>query len=166
MATLWLFLSRLLAFFFNLTKRKLLRLRLKIRTNEYNLNGMAINSSNLCLDAGNKVRPTTLYIVANCRLTLLHLCPIYLDTAKQKVEWCHFWLTFFMWSVLTPEWRLGVSDVSPISGISRLSLGSTLLSPLLFFCLVLFLFLSFFLPADPFSGSFFPENSLIFFVKR
>ena len=55
-----------------------------------------------------------------------------------------------------------MSDVSPLSGISGLSFDSTLLSPLLFFCLVLLPFLSYrFLPAK-----LFPENSSIFFVKR
>ena len=50
-----------------------------------------------------------------------------------------------------PEGRPGMSDVSPLSGISGLSFDSTLLSPLLFFCLVLLLFLSYrFLPAGPF----------------
>ena len=45
----------------------------------------------------------------------------------------------------------GMSDVSPLSGISGLSFDSTLLSPLLFFCLVLLPFLSYcFLPAGPF----------------
>ena len=41
----------------------------------------------------------------------------------------------------------------PLSGISGLSFDSTLLSTLLFFCLILLLFLSylFFLPAGPFS---------------
>ena len=44
-----------------------------------------------------------------------------------------------------------MSDVSPLSGISGLSFDSTLLSPLLFFCLVLLPFLSYrFLPAGPF----------------
>ena len=41
------------------------------------------------------------------------------------------------------EGRPGISDVSPLSGISGLSFDSTLLSPLLFFCLVLVLFLSY-----------------------
>ena len=42
-------------------------------------------------------------------------------------------------------------DVSPLSGISGLSFDSTLLSPLLFFCLVLLPFLPYlFLPAGPF----------------
>ena len=51
----------------------------------------------------------------------------------------------------TPEGRPGMSDVSPLSGISGLSFDSTLLSPLLFFCLVLLPFLSDrFLPAGPF----------------
>ena len=43
----------------------------------------------------------------------------------------------------TPEGRPGMSDVSPLSGISGLSFDSTLLSPLLFFCLVLLPFLSY-----------------------
>ena len=37
--------------------------------------------------------------------------------------------------------RLGMSDIFPLSGISGLSLNSTLLSPLLFFCLLPLLFL-------------------------
>ena len=50
-----------------------------------------------------------------------------------------------------PEGRLGMSDVSLLSGISGLSFDSTLLSPLLFFCLFLLTFLSYpFLPAGPF----------------
>ena len=51
----------------------------------------------------------------------------------------------------TAEGRLGMSDVSPLSGISGLSFDPTLLSPLVYFCLVLLLFLSdLFLPAGPF----------------
>ena len=42
----------------------------------------------------------------------------------------------------TPEGRPGMSDVSPLSGISGLLFDSTLLSPFLFFCQVLPLFLS------------------------
>ena len=54
-----------------------------------------------------------------------------------------------------PEGRQGMFDVSPLSGISGLSFDSTLLSPLLFFCLVLFPFLSYrFLPAGPFFSTF------------
>ena len=50
-----------------------------------------------------------------------------------------------------PEGRPGMSDVSLLSGISGLSFDSTLLSPLLFFCLVLLPILSgLFLPAGPF----------------
>ena len=41
----------------------------------------------------------------------------------------------------TPKGRLGMSNVSPWSGIAGLSFDSTLLSPVLFFCLVLLLFL-------------------------
>ena len=50
-----------------------------------------------------------------------------------------------------PKGRPGMSDVSPLSGISGLSFDSTLLSPLVFFCQVLLPFLSYrFLPAGPF----------------
>ena len=52
---------------------------------------------------------------------------------------------------IPPEGRPGMSDVSTLSGISGLSFDFTLLSPLLFFCLVLLPFLSYrFLPAGPF----------------
>ena len=48
-----------------------------------------------------------------------------------------------------------MSDVSLLSGISGLSFDSTVLSPLLFFCLVLLPFLSYlFLPASPFFETF------------
>ena len=54
-----------------------------------------------------------------------------------------------------PEGRPRMLDVSPVSGILGLSLDSTLLSPVLFFCLVLLPFLSYlFLPAGPFSLTF------------
>ena len=59
--------------------------------------------------------------------------------------------TFFFFFFNSPEGRPGRSDFSPLSGISGLSFDSTLLSPLLFFCLVLLPFLSYrFLPAGPF----------------
>ena len=53
----------------------------------------------------------------------------------------------------TLEGRPGMSDVSPLSGISALSSDSTLLFPPFFFCLLPLLFLSclFFLPTGPFS---------------
>ena len=52
---------------------------------------------------------------------------------------------------INPEGRPGMSDVSPLSGISGLSFDSTLLVPLLFFCLILLPFVSdIFLPAGPF----------------
>ena len=57
----------------------------------------------------------------------------------------------FPWSDPPSEGRPGISGVSPLSGISGQSFDSTLLSPLLFFCLVLLPFLSYrFLPAGPF----------------
>ena len=66
-----------------------------------------------------------------------------------------------------PEGRPGMSDVSPLSGISGLSFGSTLLSPLLFFWLVQLLFLSYlFFCLLIHSPEVFPENSSLFFVKR
>ena len=51
-----------------------------------------------------------------------------------------------------PEGRPGMADVSPLSGISGLSFDSTLISPFLFFHLLLLLFLSclYFLPTGPF----------------
>ena len=97
-------------------------------------------------------------------LLLSHRCH------PQSGDW---WLFCFQcWQCLRdllkpPEGRPGMSDVSPLSGISGLSFDSTLLSPLLFFCLVLLPFLSFiifFLLA--LSSKLFPENSSIFFVKR
>ena len=64
-----------------------------------------------------------------------------------------FFLVFFL--LFFPKGRPGMSDVSPLSGISGLSFDSTLLSPVLFFCLVLLPFLSYcFLPAGPFFSTF------------
>ena len=58
---------------------------------------------------------------------------------------------YFISPLLSSEGRPGMFDASPLSGISGLSFDSTLLSPLLFFCLVLLPFLSYrFLPAGPF----------------
>ena len=65
-----------------------------------------------------------------------------------------------------PEGRPGMSDVSPLSGISGLSFDSTLLSPLLFFCLVLLPFCLIVFCLLALSFQLFPENSSIFFVKR
>ena len=65
-----------------------------------------------------------------------------------------------------PEGRPGMSDVSPLSGISGLSFDSTLLSPLLFFCLILILVMSYLFCLQVHSSKLFPENSSIFFVKR
>ena len=64
-----------------------------------------------------------------------------------------------------PEGRPGMSDVSPLSGISGLSVDSTLLSPLLFFCLVLllFLFYLFFLCLQVHSPKLFFRKILIYF---
>ena len=64
-------------------------------------------------------------------------------------------IVVFQWGkvllIMAPEGRPEMSDVSPLSGISGLSFDSTLLSSLLFFCLVLLPFLSYcFLPAGPF----------------
>ena len=74
-------------------------------------------------------------------------------------------LTLFRLSMCcygTPEGRPGMSDVSFLSGISGLSFDSTLLSPLVFFCLVYFIFFCLLV----LSPELFPENSSIFFVKR
>ena len=63
---------------------------------------------------------------------------------------CHV----LIFCVFPPKGRLGMSDVSPLSGISRLSFDSTLLSTLLIFCGILLLCLIFSLPAGPFSWTF------------
>ena len=66
----------------------------------------------------------------------------------------------------SPKGRPGMSDVSPLSWISGLSFDSTLLSPLLFFCLVLLLFpYYFFFCLLVHSLELFPENSSIFSVN-
>ena len=62
--------------------------------------------------------------------------------------------------------RFRDNDVSPLSGISGLSFDSTLLSPLLFFCLILILVMSYLFCLQVHSSKLFPENSSIFFVKR
>ena len=55
----------------------------------------------------------------------------------------------------------------PLSGSSELSFDSTLLSPLLFFCLVLALFLSYlFFCLMVLSPELFPKNSSIFFFMK
>ena len=86
-------------------------------------------------------------------------------------------LLLFKPSATFPEGRPGMSDVSSLSGISGLSFDSTLLSPRLFFCRELFLFLSYlFFCLQAHSPDFFfslslslslsLQNSSIFFVKR
>ena len=53
----------------------------------------------------------------------------------------YVYLTMLLILILpAPEGRPGMSDISPLSGISRLSFDSPVLSPLLFFSLVLLLF--------------------------
>ena len=60
-----------------------------------------------------------------------------------------------------------MSDVSPLSGISVLSFDSTLLSPLLFFCQVLVLFLSYsFSTCWPILLTFFVQKILQYFSLR
>ena len=62
---------------------------------------------------------------------------------------------YFFVSLKLPEGRPGMSDASPLSGISGLLFHSTLLFHLLFFCLVLLPFVSYlFLPAGPFFWTF------------
>ena len=84
-------------------------------------------------------------------------------TRLQLIKTVLFLPSFVWWTLAscpaflggTPEGRPGMSDVSLLSGISGLSFDSTLLSPLLFFYLVLLLFLSYlFLPASPFFWTF------------
>ena len=74
----------------------------------------------------------------------------------------HFLHSF---SLPSPEERPGMSDVSPLLGISGLSFDSTLLSPLLFFCLVLLLF-CLFSACWSILLNFFQKILPIYFVKR
>ena len=85
------------------------------------------------------------------------------------------WMAFLLycqchsafWTVSVPEGRPGISDISPLSGISGLSFDSTLLIPLMFFSLDLLLFLSYlFCACWPILLNFFPENSSVFFIKK
>ena len=65
-----------------------------------------------------------------------------------------------------PEGRPGMSDISPLSGISGLSFDSPFLSLLLFFCLVLLLFLPGHFSANgPFS-LYFSRKLLKYFLPR
>ena len=98
-----------------------------------------------------------LAIVCLCRFLCIFL--FYVSAVFQKsVYYCLLFLSDFSFSFChsfsplnSPEGRPGMSDVSPLSGISGLSFDFTLLSPLLFFCLVLLPFLSYrFLSAGPF----------------
>ena len=78
----------------------------------------------------------------------------------------HFPVQWFLFLFFPPDGRLGMFDVSPLCGISGLSFDTTLLSPLLFFCLVLLLFLSYlFLSAGPFFWIFF-QKVLQYFLLR
>ena len=68
--------------------------------------------------------------------------------------------------LVSPKGSWGWLMSPPVSGISGLSFDSTLLSPLLLFCLVLLPFLSYIFCLLALSSNLFPENSSIFFVKR
>ena len=70
------------------------------------------------------------------------------DIGTSRLFWCAVdWSLCIICLCIHSEGRPGMS-VSPLSGISGLSFDSTLLSPLLFFCLVLLLFIPcLFLPA-------------------
>ena len=97
----------------------------------------------LCVKASQRLG----HIVQNTSQMTGSYCRKYLiltgSHCRHTLTWLHL--------VNTPEGWPGMSDVSPLSGISGLSFDSTLLSPLLFFCLVLLPFLSYrFLPAGPF----------------
>ena len=85
---------------------------------------------------------------------LITCCHVLTSPCFDLIMCCHV----FTSPCFVPERRSGKSDVSPLCGISELPFDSTLLSPLLFFCLVLLLFLSwfcfvfcFFVRSGPFS---------------
>ena len=62
-----------------------------------------------------------------------------------------------------PEGQLGMSDVTPPSGISGLSLDSPFLSPHLFYCLILLLFVSCHSSGNGAFSRIFPRKFSIFF---
>ena len=108
-------------------------------------------------------------------LTLWWFTPLLLTLWWFTFFWLTFlWFTLFLLTLVVvhtllavPKGTPGMSDVSPLSEISGLSFDSTLLSPLMFFCLVLLLFLSYlFFCMLVHSPELFPENSSIFFIKR
>ena len=94
----------------------------------------------------------TVYTYLKCLPTTPHVCYKLCMLTWSILCWFQ---CLFVWCCLIPCNKLGMSDVSPLSGISGLSFDSTLLSPLLFFCLVLLLSLSYLLlPAGPFFWTF------------
>ena len=85
-------------------------------------------------------------------------CWVFFTLAFSPYRWpCYF---------LTPEWRPGMPDVSPLSGILGLSFVSRFLYPLLFFChlAVCFLLIFMLLVHSP-AFFFFTDNSWTFFIK-
>ena len=113
-----------------------------------------------------KISQTTLLTQIFFRLHLKPQCSWHSPSPS-----CVSLFPFVLWVVLLFFPRREAGDVwcLPLSGISGLSFDSTLLSPFLFFCLVLLLFLSylfFFCCLLVHSSELFLENTLIFFVKR
>ena len=108
------------------------------------------------------------YICAADRQDLQPLSSLHSSISVGDTSAISLYQSFCVFVVLfiSPEGRPGMSDVSPLSGISGLSFDSTLLSPLLCFCLVLLPCLSdLFLPAGPFFLNFF-QKILQYFSLR
>ena len=97
-------------------------------------------------------------------LRMTNICRLSSTTSGSVTTLSAFVSSALCFCLMHPERRLGMSYVSPLSGISGLSFDSTLLSPLLIFCWVLLLFLSYlFYCLLAHSSDIFPENSSIFF---
>ena len=109
-----------------------------------------------CLGLLRPVLSSTSCIVLSCRVqSCLALSWSVTSCLVYYVLHCSVLSYLVLVCYVPPEGRPGMSDVSPLSRISGLSFDSTLLSPLLFFCLVLLPFLSYlFLLAGPFFWTF------------
>ena len=114
----------------------------------------------------------TIYLLKNFHAWDLHVFADFvvisnLNVLNELQPSGHFYCTeLCFWLLLVfcdPEGRLGISDVSPLSEISGLSFDSTLISPNLFFYLVLSYL---FLPAGPVVWTFSKKLLNIFFIKR
>ena len=91
-----------------------------------------------------------------------HMLPSIPEIEGSSISNVYVYLIMLLVLILhAPEERPEMSDISPLSGISGLSFDSPVLSPLLFFSLVLLLFLSCHFSANVHSPAFFPCMSWV-----